>query len=326
MGGYNYKLSIIIPMYNAEKYIANCLNSILCSDLLEREYEVIIVNDGSHDNGPNIAQDFCTKHKNFRYLTQENKGQSVARNYGIEEAHGEYLWFVDSDDKIDNRINALLVKIEELGKPDVFSFYLQYISEEGKFLTKAFRFPGVYNLLMKGRDAIVSGYQPSSVCVFFMKKKFIDDLKLRFYPGIYHQDSEFSYRMMAYAKSVFFSDYVPYIYIKHKNTVVTSTLPEKVEKRLMDDITIIKSFEDLSKEFKETDLTLYKTIKKHCDGMLLGIVYSLYKNKEGLYNARIAQNVLTRLEAEHLYPMKIGLKPIKRNLLKLFLNNKKMIY
>ena len=84
------KLSIIIPMYNAEKYIVDCLDSILKSDLPKGEYEVIIVNDGSKDKGPEIAQVYVSKHENFRYLTQENQGQSVARNYGIKEARGEY--------------------------------------------------------------------------------------------------------------------------------------------------------------------------------------------------------------------------------------------
>ena len=65
------KLSVIIPMYNSEKYIANCLDSILNSDLPQDAYEVIIVNDGSVDSGPQIAQEYVSKHNNFTFLTQE---------------------------------------------------------------------------------------------------------------------------------------------------------------------------------------------------------------------------------------------------------------
>ena len=85
------KLSIIIPLYNAGKYIVKCLDSIQTSDLNIHDYEVIIVNDGSTDDGPEMAQRYAKEHENFFYYTQENQGQSVARNYGIHEANGKYI-------------------------------------------------------------------------------------------------------------------------------------------------------------------------------------------------------------------------------------------
>ena len=68
-------------MYNAEKYIGICLDSILDSNLLKEEYEIVIVNDGSQDKSPEIAQDYAARYSNVTYLTQENQGQSTARNY-----------------------------------------------------------------------------------------------------------------------------------------------------------------------------------------------------------------------------------------------------
>ncbi len=298
------KLSIIIPMYNVEKYIGACLDSIQNSDLPKEEYEVIIVNDGSKDNSPTIAQEYCTKHNNFRYLTQENQGQSVARNYGIKEAQGEYLWFVDSDDKIDKEIDQILIKIEELNNPDIISFYLRYVTEDNQFLSKAFPFPGEYNKLMTGRDAVLAGYMPSSVCVFFLKRSFVNDNKLSFYPGIYHQDSEFSYRMMAHAQSVYFTEYVPYIYIRHENTVVTATSIGKIKKKQLDDITIVKSFKKLSEEFRTSDSELSKVISLHCDNMVFGIVYSSFKNRKEWKPNGINSAVIAQLKEEGLYPIK----------------------
>lgn len=319
------KLSIIIPMYNAEKYIADCLDSILKSDLPKGEYEVIIVNDGSKDKGPEIAQVYVSKHENFRYQTQENQGQSVARNYGIQEAQGEYLWFVDSDDKVDSNIAEILNKIEDLGNPDIFSFYLRYITEDGQLLTKAFQYPGEYNKIISGREAVLNGYQPSSVCVFFMKRTYVEAQNLRFYPGIYHQDSEFSYRMMAFAKTVYFSEFVPYIYIKHENTVVTATSIEKIIKKDIDDITIIKSYLKLSEAFKNSDPTLCKTIRKHCDGMVFGLVYTIYKKKKEIFFKERNKIILEKLIENGFYPMKIQLHPIRRNLFKIPLNFKLLL-
>lgn len=307
-------------MYNAEKYIANCLDSILNSDMSKDCYEVIIINDGSTDKGPVIAQDYVSRYENFIYLTQDNQGQSVARNYGIRVAHGEYVWFVDSDDKIDMNVNEILVKIEGLGKPDVFSFYLQYVSEEDKFLTKAFHFSGEYNRLMTGREAIMCGFQPSSVCVYFMKRSFINDMRLNFYPGIYHQDSEFSYKMMAYAGQVYFSDYVPYIYIKHENSVVTSTSPEKILKKQLDDIIIMNSFMSLSSSLASKDIELSKKIQWHVDNMAFGSVCSLFVHRKTWKKLGISKSVVEQLKSNGYYPLKRPYGSWKKRFAAMFLN------
>lgn len=82
------KLSFIIPLYNAEAFIGKCLDSILQSNIEKTEYEVIVIDDGSSDNGLSVAKDYECKNVNIRVLTQSNQGQSVARNYGIREAKG----------------------------------------------------------------------------------------------------------------------------------------------------------------------------------------------------------------------------------------------
>lgn len=94
-------LSVVVPLYNTEKYIAKCLDSILNQGLDANQYEVIVVNDGSTDSGPEIVAEYCGKYSNIRMLTQTNGGLSSARNLGIREARGEYLHFVDSDDYIE---------------------------------------------------------------------------------------------------------------------------------------------------------------------------------------------------------------------------------
>ena len=94
----NVKVSIIIPVYNMKKYLAECLNSVVNQTL--SEIEIIVVNDGSTDNSENIIKEFVSKYPNINYYWQENAGVSSARNKGIENAKGEYLYFLDSDDTI----------------------------------------------------------------------------------------------------------------------------------------------------------------------------------------------------------------------------------
>lgn len=95
------QLSFIIPLYNAAPYIYICLESIFSSQVAESEYEVIVINDGSSDNGYDIVRQFRQHHKNIILINQDNKGASTARNKGLMNAKGDYIWFVDADDQID---------------------------------------------------------------------------------------------------------------------------------------------------------------------------------------------------------------------------------
>ena len=103
------KLSIIVPVYNVEKYIEKCLNS-LCN--LETENEIIIVNDGSTDSSLKIVEEFKKNHdnENIIIISQENKGLSEARNTGLRKAKGEYVSFIDSDDFVDKKLYEMMIK------------------------------------------------------------------------------------------------------------------------------------------------------------------------------------------------------------------------
>ena len=96
------KISIIIPVYNVENYLAECLNSVV--NQTYRNIEIIIVNDGSTDNSFSIIQQYQLQDERIKIINQENQGLSAARNAGMKVASGEYLWFVDSDDYV--AINA----------------------------------------------------------------------------------------------------------------------------------------------------------------------------------------------------------------------------
>ena len=204
MDDYKYKLSIIIPMYNAEKYIGICLDSILGSNLLKEEYEIVIVNDGSQDKSPEIAQNYAAKYSNVTYLTQENQGQSTARNYGIKTCNGEYVWCVDADDAVEKDIIGILYLLKENPSIDILGIQLKDVDEDYTFICNSCTQPSLpHNKIILGRDAIILGYKPSSVCALITSRKFIIDNELFFVVGITHQDVELSYRLVSHASIVF---------------------------------------------------------------------------------------------------------------------------
>ncbi|MCD9508246.1 glycosyltransferase family 2 protein [Photobacterium phosphoreum] len=117
-------LSIIIPVYNVELYLDECLKSVF--EQVTDEVEVIIINDGSTDNSETIVKNYQSKYK-FKYLNQENQGLSVARNNGIKESRGKYISFLDSDDILAD--NIILDIISEIKKSqcDLYKFkYIQF--------------------------------------------------------------------------------------------------------------------------------------------------------------------------------------------------------
>ena len=134
------RISVVVPMYNVEGYLAPCLESLAAQTV--DDFEAVMVDDGSTDGTAAIAREFAAKDPRFRLVTQENGGLSKARNTGIEDAHGEFIAFLDSDDLLPpNAYELLLTALEETGS-DFASGNVQrftrFGSNQAPFLAKAF--------------------------------------------------------------------------------------------------------------------------------------------------------------------------------------------
>ena len=215
-------LSIIIPVYKVEQYIGMCLDSIFSQNVDLSLFEVIIVNDGTPDKSMDIVASYIDKYNNITVIEQENSGLSVARNNGIKLAKGKYVWFVDSDDWLTN--NSLNIVISHLNKNyDALKIKLCRINESnGKCTIDS------YNKYLKNKD-IISGkdflfdegaYAPAQSFIF--KRAFLQKNHLIFFPGIYHEDSEFGMRTLYLAKSVKLLEDVCYNYRLRSGSIMSS--------------------------------------------------------------------------------------------------------
>ena len=128
------KVSVVIPVFKVEAYLAACLDSILDQGFAPDEFEVIIVNDGSPDNSKAIALEYAAKYHNFIFIDQENQGVSVARSAGLDKASGDYIAFIDPDDTI--YPNSLKPIAERAMRDDLDVLYLELdvFDEDGNFL------------------------------------------------------------------------------------------------------------------------------------------------------------------------------------------------
>lgn len=217
-------LSIIIPVYNVEKYIEKCLLSCMNQDISLNKYEIIVVNDGSLDNSRNLIQGIKDRYDNISIIDQENKGLSEARNTGFKKAKGKYVWFVDSDDWIE--MNCL-GRICGYLKDDLDILQLPYrLVYENTGVTKEIL---VYRIeeIKSGPEVVLHGDFPAPVQFSIFRSQFLQDNNLSFVPGIVQEDLEFKPRATYLANKITSDTVVCYNYLQRTSGSITSSFKLK---------------------------------------------------------------------------------------------------
>lgn len=197
------RLSIIIPFYNVEQYIAQCLDSVYNQDIPEDEYEVICVDDCSPDNSIRIVEQYAKKHSNLAIVRNAfNRKLGGARNAGMEFAHGNYVWFVDSDDIVETDSFAKLLDLVESMDLDLLHFnYTCYPQDE---LPK--RRPSETEVMI-GADMFFSSnfiWYHDLVTAWrkLYKREFLLANKIQFAEHIMFEDNDYAIIVFAYAQRV----------------------------------------------------------------------------------------------------------------------------
>lgn len=187
------KVSIIVPVYNVEKYIERCLDSLVNQTL--KDIEIIIVNDGSTDGSKEKIQEYINKYKNIVYLEKENGGLSSARNYGIPYAKGEYIGFVDSDDYVELTMYEKMYNkaIEEKSDMVECNFIWEYPNKKREDIGK------IYS---DKKEAIVEARVVAWNKI--IKKDIIEKTKITFPEGLRYEDIEFFYKIVPYLNKISF--------------------------------------------------------------------------------------------------------------------------
>ena len=177
-------VSVIIPIYNVESYLAQCLDSVLAQSY--ENLEILLINDGSTDSSGAIAKAYADKDPRIHLFTQANAGQSAARNLGLEHAQGEYVSFIDSDDYIDRDFIKELV---EIASPDTLAYNFNVVFEQN---TESVRHNK--DRVVIGKFAIdqhIISALDFFVCNGLFTMKLIRDNKLKFMEGKICEDADF---------------------------------------------------------------------------------------------------------------------------------------
>ena len=190
-------LSIIVPVFNVEKYIRTCIESIYKQGLDEECFEVIVVNDGTPDRSIEMIIDIISAHQNIAVINQENQSLSVARNNGIKVAKGEYILMPDSDDfLIENSLKPLLEKALETKVDLVVADFLTMTNEEiDDFYKEKFQQPELQFKKVVGKHIFLEVLNPNHCYVWrtLYRREFLVTEDITFYPGLRYQDIPFTH-------------------------------------------------------------------------------------------------------------------------------------
>lgn len=227
-------VSFIIPTYNVPTcLIKDCLESIVSLSLRPSEREIIIVDDGSKESPIGDLEEYVD---DIIFIRQKNQGPSAARNMGLKMATGQYVQFVDSDDRLITPVYEHCLDLVRFQKPEmvVFDFTRkarrQVLFNDGEVRT--------------GVDYMTKCNIHGSPCCYIFSRNIIGGL--RFLEGIVHEDEDFNPRLLLKAKSVIVTDAKAYLYNSRINSIMGSRTQEATSKRLNDKIFVIERLRDLA--------------------------------------------------------------------------------
>lgn len=264
------ELSIIIPVYNIEKYIGECVKSIL--KIKNINYEILVINDGSPDNSQKIIDEYCKKDNRIKSFIKENGGLSSARNYGLKKAQGEYIWFVDGDDLVvSSEFEKFFKKIKNLDLDIALANYNGFYDKSSIEIKRIEKFKELENLpVLIGKKYFDFSDNKNLFNVMVWKniyrRNFLLEENISFEDRLIFEDELFSRIVINRAKRVKYFDYYIYLYrqnvegsiMKNSNTKLINYY--KVSKLLTKEIL---NDEFVPNSLKKVPIALYvKTLKK----------------------------------------------------------------
>lgn len=214
-------ISVIVPVYNVEKYVVRCLQSI--QNQTYPDYEVLIIDDGSTDSSGDLCEDFAVGDKRFRVIHQKNGGLSAARNTGLDNATGEYVIFIDSDDYIHPQMLEILYECCEKTEADISICRFRRI-EDGEEVGFEPISDDEYDIsVLAGEESCYKIYVENSVeTVVSTNKLYRREIweKMRFPMGKIHEDEFVTYKLLYDAKKVAYTDAKLYFYVQRSDSIM----------------------------------------------------------------------------------------------------------
>lgn len=288
------KLSIILPVYNVEKFIADCLQSLETQDLPKEEYEIICVDDGSPDNAAQVIEEYQKKYSNIRLIRQSNSGVCVARNNGLKAAQGEYIWFIDPDDYIQANCLGTMIKKLYDANADLIVFEYDEVAEETSLV------------LDKKTDILIEPQQAydskGSGCQYIVRRAYLEVNQIVFNENLaYGEDYLWAFQIN-YRKHIGLkTPAIIYHYRQRTGSAMHGRTKEKQVRHMNDMHLLAKIYNDEYERCKSEGMpkAVLKNIKDRQQLCVQSVVLDLIRLAEGKAEVKAKLN---ELKEEGLYP------------------------
>ncbi len=334
MDKFNYRVSVIVPIYNSEEYLRECLNSLLIQTIPQKEMEVLLINDGSIDKSEDICKEYIEIYSNFKLFSKENEGLSATRNFGIKRATGKYIAYLDSDDKytpstLENvcnffdehydEIDEVTIPIVRYKKGKSLPLHYRY-----KYLTKT----GVYDLEKQP-------YISQTTINIFVKNRFETNALFDVTPGFRHEDQAYNNQILMQKKRIGFIKEAEYQYNRDNEGSIISTYmyPFYIFETTMRYYENLFSMNETVSQYIQA-LFIHDLNWKLCDDKLFPFHYSKEKFEYAIgriknllakcdYNVIINHPTMNNFHAQYWLNLKPNIYPlvlVKNNLVEIMVN------
>ena len=292
-------LSILIPAYNASKFLGRCLDSIVSQDQFSDNVEIVVIDDGSKDRTLEVINNYSAKCDSVHYKTRENRGIGPTRNELIELAQGRYFWFVDADDYVSADSLQVLVPLLQSNLYDMIMFAFNWKSADG---VKTVTCSGEYT---SGLDMADHDVYNNSLWTRVYRKSVVDDHQVRFNRLQMGEDFDFIFRLIPYLGRCKCLEQPLYNYVVSAGSAITATdMEHKV--RSSDDS--LRCIESCFQWIQQWDKSQQRILRKPLNFFLMGYLYSIFVVP---FSYRYKRHVMARLSdcgAFPIYPLPVNKK------------------
>ncbi|TNJ46532.1 glycosyltransferase [Tamlana fucoidanivorans] len=297
------KLSILIPMYNAEKYIGNCITSLINQDVPKDDYEILVLDDGSVDDSVKIVQEFIHVNDNIHLYTQSNKGLYATRNKLLRLAKGIYIYNIDADDYIVyNSLSLLLDRAFEYNA-DIVGFNSLKTRQLDLFKSNSEKETEI--MIYKGID-FLSKTKHFNITVwwYFVRKDFIYENSIYFEEDNPFEDGPFSLRAMFYAKKIIYLPIDVHRYVQVPSSIMNNN-SQNHSRRIIDDyINVTYSFNKLLAEFSNKKKNIpHEILNKVKFFRDVNIYYMFFRIIKANISIKKVDGILNEFETLGAYPI-----------------------
>ncbi len=300
----NALISVIIPVYNVEEYLRECVENVIKQTY--PKYEIILVDDGSTDSSGKICDEY-SENERVTVIHQKNSGLSAARNAGFDAANGEYVYFLDSDDYIAENTLETLLRIAKKDNSDIVFFDAVSFADTDDFSVRQ-------NYIRKNKYETSSGTKMleklfengeyhSAVPLLFLKKSFLNDNSIRFINGILYEDMVYTYQAFCFAKTVSQCKDAFYHRRYRKSSIMTS---KKNKKHFLSALTVYREVKTFAEKHNTANSKTAVNYIIRCAFNVFNIYEKLGKSEK-----KEAKNELKNFRKDILSNASFGDKSLK---------------